>query len=298
MKSKGKKIGFTIIELLTVMSIIIILIAMLVPSLNAIRRYAKVVTQKGQFHNISKGLELFSIDFDGYLDSSAGDFDSPANHYCGAMKLCEAMVGQDGLGFHPDSVFDDEGKAIDGTTELYFNRTTPPSTPPTAAEEANLRTRKVKYMEGKDVQIASIETVFLGDVGVFDVNCPILCDVFKRTDLRAGTEKLGMPVLYYKADTSKLTHDANEIGTWASSGTNIYNYWDNHELVKIPPPWAPSTNHPMYDSTGKSQPFYSNTKDNSVTIMDKPHNPGSFILISAGWDGLYGTRDDVYNFEE
>jgi len=48
MKSKGKKVGFTIIELLTVMSIIIILIAMLVPSLNAVRRYARVVMQKGQ----------------------------------------------------------------------------------------------------------------------------------------------------------------------------------------------------------------------------------------------------------
>lgn len=298
MKSKGKKTGFTIIELLTVMSIIIILIAMLVPSLNAVRRYARVVTQKGQFHDISKGLEMFSIDFDGYPDSSWSDLDNDS--YCGAMKLCEAMVGQDGLGFHPDSVFDDLGKPIDkAADDLYFNRTTPPpESPYTAEEEENLRTRKVTYMEGGDVQIISIDTVFLGDRGDFeDPNYSILCDVFKRNDLRnAEGEKLGMPILYYKADPSKLTHDAND---GVTNGTNIYNYGDNHELVAIEVPWMTAgTFHPMYASDGRSQPFYSYTRDDAITVVDKPHNPDSFILISAGWDGLYGTRDDVYNFAE
>jgi len=286
-------VGFTIIELLTVMSIIIILIAMLVPSLNAVRRYARVVMQKGQFHDISKGLETFSVDFDGHPDSSM--LDLGGDDYCGAMKLCEAMVGQDGLGFHPDSVFDDDGMAIDGTTELYFNRTPLSSPPLTAAEEANLRARKPLYLEGGYVQIASIVTVFQGAAGNFDVNCPVLCDVFKRNDLRnAAGEKLGMPVLYYKADPSKLTHDPN---TGVTNGTNIYNYLDNHELLEIGVPWA-TTPHPMYDGAGDGPVFYSSTRDKFVKVTDKPHNPNSFILISAGWDGLYGTRDDVFNFEE
>ena len=49
--------GFTIVELLTVMSIIIILMGVLVPALNRVRRFSKIVTQRGQFHEISKGLE-------------------------------------------------------------------------------------------------------------------------------------------------------------------------------------------------------------------------------------------------
>jgi type II secretory pathway pseudopilin PulG len=296
MKSKGKKIGFTIIELLTVMSIIIILLGILVPSMNAVRRYSKVVLQKGQFHDIGKGLETFSADFDGYPDSSALDFGG--QNYCGAMKLCEAMVGQDGLGFHPDSVFDDMGRAIDGTTDLYYNRATSPPTPPySTTEEANLRARKPLYIEGGYVQIDSIETV-LENYGDFEPNCPVLCDVFKRNDLRNATgEKLGMPVLYYKADPSKLTHDPN---TGVTNNTNIYNYMDNHELLEIGVPWLPSTPnpHPMYDSAGNGPVFYSNTRNKSIKITDKPYNQNSFILISAGWDGLYGTRDDVYNFEE
>jgi len=162
---------------------------------------------------------------------------------------------------------------------------------------ANERARKPLYLEGGYVQITSIVTVFQGDDGDFDANCPVLCDVFKRNDLRnAAGEKLGMPVLYYKADPSKLTHDAND---GVTDGTNIYNYWDNHELLAIDVPWmAVGTKHPMHASDGKSQPFYSSTRDKLVKVTDKPHNPNSFILISAGWDGLYGTRDDVFNFEE
>jgi type II secretory pathway pseudopilin PulG len=301
MKSKGKKTGFTIIELLTVMSIIIILLSIIVPSLNAVRRYARVVKQKGQFHDIGKGLEMFSIEFDGYPDSSAKELISPFSEYCGAMKLCEAMVGQDGLGFHPDSVFDDMGRAIDGTTELYFNRVPLSGLVPNPTEEANLRTRKVKYMEGADVQIAYMGELFPAQT-TFNVKCPVLCDVFKRNELRSTKgEKLGMPILYYRADPSKLTHDANEIGVSPLSGTNIYNYWDNDKLLAIDVPWmtAPNNKHPLYDNNaGKGSLFYRNTRDKAVTVLSKPHNPNSYILISAGWDGLYGTRDDVYNFEE
>ena len=40
--------GFTIVELLTVMSVIVILIGLLVPSLNKVKRFARDVKQKAQ----------------------------------------------------------------------------------------------------------------------------------------------------------------------------------------------------------------------------------------------------------
>jgi type II secretory pathway pseudopilin PulG len=287
------KIGFTIIELLTVLGIIMLLLAMLTPALNAIRKYSITVTQKNQFYDISRGLELFSIDFDGYPDSSALDADG--DNYCGAMKLCEAMVGQDGLGFHPDSVFDDMGQV--GGTELYFCT---PSNPcpdpvPTPAQELNLRARK-KYLE-EDVQIGHIGTLTKGGSdGIFDPCCPVLCDVYKRNELRNRNEKLGMPILYFKADPSKLTHDAN------LPTTNIYNYKDNHELLSIQMPACGGRDHPLFDNTGKGTRFYritANPKDTptaGLTRYVQPYNKTSCILISAGWDGIYGTGDDVYNF--
>jgi len=48
-KKSDKKAGFTIVELLTIMSIIVILIGLLVPALNMVKRYAKRVNQKNQF---------------------------------------------------------------------------------------------------------------------------------------------------------------------------------------------------------------------------------------------------------
>ncbi len=65
--------GFTIIELLTVMSIIIILIGLLVPSLNRVKRYSMDVKQRAQFHSIAVALDLFNAEFDGYPDSNAMD---------------------------------------------------------------------------------------------------------------------------------------------------------------------------------------------------------------------------------
>ena len=299
MKSKGKKTGFTIIELLTVMSIIIILIGMLVPSLNAVRRYARVVTQKGQFYTITKGLENYEKDENhkDLPDSLWEDLDREA--YCGAMKLCEAMVGQDGLGFHPDSIFDDEGKAIDGITELYYNRIPIPPGAYSAAVEENLRKREL-WIEGENVQIAYMNELF-PNPAPFDANCAVICDVFKRNQLRrADGTKLGMPVLYYRADTSKLTHNVDFLLGQPDSGTNHYNYWDNSELVRIEPPWAPGTNHPLSQGTPKEPKegvvFYENTLNKDITTTEIPYNKDGYILISAGNDGLYGTGDDVFNF--
>ena len=102
--NQSRRIGFTIIELLTVMSIIVILISLLAPALNRVRRYATDVKQKAQFHSIAVALDMFNSDFDGYPDSNA--LDDLGNNYCGAMRLAEALVGQDLKGFNPSSRFE------------------------------------------------------------------------------------------------------------------------------------------------------------------------------------------------
>lgn len=297
MKQKSRKFGFSIIELLTVMSIIIVLLGILVPSLGAVRRYAKEVRQKGQFHDISKGLEMFSVDSEDYPDSSAWDFTTVTTTYCGAMKLCEAMIGQDGLGFHPDSRFAADGTDI-AKNQLYFNRPPGLSDPITAAEQQNLQDRKPLYMEGEDVQIAEVNDIYPAQAE-FDDDCPLLCDVFKRNQLRVGTEKAGMPILYFKADTSKLLHDYDEFNARFDGGPNIYNYWDNCLLIDYGVPWS-GEDHPYKvppPGKGEGELFYEDITDKNVITMDKPNKPDSYILISAGWDGKYGTEDDVLNFD-
>ena len=91
-KSKKRR-AFTIVELLTVMSVIIILISLLVPALNQVKRFAKEVKQKAQFHSIDVAMELYETEHQEYPDSDREGSDG--QEYCGAMKLAEAMVGQE-----------------------------------------------------------------------------------------------------------------------------------------------------------------------------------------------------------
>ena len=58
-KQTHQKRAFTIIELLTVMSIIVVLIGMLVPALNQVRKFSMRVQQAAQLKAISAGLEMF-----------------------------------------------------------------------------------------------------------------------------------------------------------------------------------------------------------------------------------------------
>jgi len=303
MSFKGKKWGFTIIELLTVMSIIVILIGLLVPSLNAVRRYSRVVRQKGQFHDIGTGLEMFSIDFDGYPSSRDNRLDSgDATAYCGAMKLCEAMMGQDGLGFHPDSVFRRDG----------YDGALPPQTPkdlyPSPVTPTDRQQRKNTYVDPDKYKICAVEDL-LGYIAIssYDPCSSVISDVFMNIRGSVSGVKIGMPVLYYKADVTKLEHKYN----WpqpADFSKNIYDYRDNDYLTAIsvsrdtagnilPHPVNSNYTEPLTNRSG-IQIFYENIQNKKVTNVSKPYNENTFILISAGWDGLYGTRDDVYNFAE
>jgi hypothetical protein len=92
-----------------------------------------------------------------------------------------------------------------------------------------------------------------------------------------------MPILYYKAHTN------------ASEMAKAYYSDDNSNFVN---------GHPIDDtgsilnSSGVTLPkFYNIIKNPNFTVNDRPYRSESYILISAGADGKYGTADDVMNFE-
>jgi type II secretory pathway pseudopilin PulG len=270
----GKKTAFTIVELLTVMSVIVIVIGLLVPSLNMVKRYAKEVKQQTQFHSIGTALELFSNDWGDYPPSDALDEDNAP--YCGAMKLCEAMVGQDLMGFHPNSRF--RRNRRDGAgNELYASSTFTP-------DSNNLKLRKT-YLQLERANPCEIRYLY-GPVGLGWDRLFVLCDEYSGViNLNTG-KKTGMPILYYKADTSNTVHDVND----PSNSENIYDYLDNDRLVQLGPG---SVTHPLGDTTTN---FYEITRDKKIDSVSRPVRPDSYILISAGFDGIYGTKDDITNF--
>jgi type II secretory pathway pseudopilin PulG len=288
MKVKCREAAFTIVEILTVMSVIIILISLLLPALNAVKRFSKVVLQKNQFRNIGSGLLVYESDFGEYPDSSEKDADGAC--YCGAMKLAEVMAGQDGLGFNLNSRLADNGKDAAGNV-LY---PPPPPTPYPASYVDNLRSRK-EYLEPQYAQICHLTDLYASPGSTFNNpdKVALLCDVFGLLRSQTTGKKIGMPVLYYRADTSKMSNDSNN----PANTDNIYNYMDNQDLLGMGLPLSPTTMPPLYQGTSgpAGQVFYQNIQDNT-SIIPRPYNKDSYILISAGWDGIYGTKDDIYNF--
>ena len=277
-KQSSRKAAFTIIELLTVMSIIVILIGLLVPSLNMARRFAKKLTQKNQLRTVGIGIEFFNNEWDGYPPSGA--FDGNGQQYCGAMKLAEAMVGKDLLGFHPDSAFRADG--LDTTGRQLYDPV------------ATLGARKDRFLTLDNAKPNRLLDIYgPGNTGSFLENTFVLCDIYTR-DMRTGN-KTGMPILYYKAETSNKLHDPNSLPTPTDNMGNIYNFNDNQAIFALGKPWEAdnTSTHILSDPLR----FYKNTRNDKIAILRRPYKEESYILMSAGFDGEYGTSDDIYNFE-
>jgi len=289
-KRGGSKAAFTIVELLTVMSIIVILIGLVLPSLNLVRRYARKVKQKNQFHSISVAMELFRAEEDGYPDSSWKDTDN--QDYCGAMKLCEALMGKDLLGFHPESIFNSDGTNSEGAL-LYTTDTFEPS-------EENKKSRKGPYLQLESANAYKLADIY-SDTGRFDEELFVLCDAYTRVKNLSTGKRIGMPILYYKANTSNSGHDPTA-GTQEYKD-NIYNYLDNINLVRLGKPWMAGAKHALENGildpaqTGP-EIFYESIRNKKLENTNKPYRADSYILLSAGFDGEYGTPDDVFNFED
>ena len=296
---KCKKSAFTMVEILTVIAIIATLVAILVPALNTVRRIAKEAKQKAQITTIELALETFKNDYGDYPPSSwwaPPPAPTGRQDYCGAQKLTEALVGWDLRGFHPDSDFradgqNDEGVYIYDPDNAVF-----------------LEQRKDPYLELASENIFRFGTSGAGRLdGLFDYStlgtaCPlerntfVICDVFGvKPVLAAGMSrpvKAGAPILYYKANTSSKNIDD------AVYENRIYNFRDNYPILALRRlgDWNRSFQSRLVHKLENVTQFYEYIKDPKVSGRAWPYRPDSYILISAGADGLYGTSDDIRNF--
>ncbi|NLH18156.1 MAG: prepilin-type N-terminal cleavage/methylation domain-containing protein, partial [Phycisphaerae bacterium] len=136
--------AFTLVEVVTTIAIIAILAAILVPAFNMVFKTATNVKQKAQFNSISVALEGFRTDFGDYPESF-NPLDGP-NMYGGAQRLAEAVIGYDGFGFHPQSIFSPWGTDSVGIggKDLYI---LPNSKWNDDEKKASLKSRKGPYLE-------------------------------------------------------------------------------------------------------------------------------------------------------
>ncbi len=286
--------AFTLVELLAVLAIIAILVALLIPALTMVRNMAKETQQKAQITTIELAIVAFKNDYGDYPPSHG--WQPPDNidySYCGAQTLAEALVGWDLMGFHPKSAWRADGQGKTGVNDAYLGATIP------AERENNLKARKGPYLELATANVFRLNQLFdsatplAGDTFV-------ICDVFgvKSVTIGGKAVKAGAPILYYKANTSSKTIEANPGGFPG----RIYNVYDNDTLVAVVKEPADRARYPSHPTpvnplAGPLSFFYGYITDPKVTATPWPSRPDSYILISAGADGLYGTRDDICNFE-
>lgn len=307
---KRKYTAFTIVELLVSLVIITILIGLLLPSIAMVRRKAKETAQRAQITTIGSALDTFRGDYGDYPPSIWPDiprFAPPlAFEYCGAQKLAEALLGWDLMGFHPDTAWRADGRDLWNGPLTYDPDHTRPNPDATIAERV-----------GRYLELSTVNVFNIGDL--FDATDPlradthVLCDVFgvKKKTLASETVKMGTPILYYKADTSQTGITNPELRL------RIYDYRHNRPLIalgSVTKPGGTAQQHPLdYDDGTGTYPVFYNYQapysfpsgdagtgygivDPQVTNRLWPYRPDSYILISAGADGLYGTRDDITNY--
>ena len=114
----------------------------------------------------------------------------------------------------------------------------------------------------------------------------VICDVFgfrKIKLINGQTVSAGAPILYYRANTAEKTI------------RDIYNVYDNDAIVQIMQR-IDSREHFLGRSANQFQYFYDYIRDPKVSVRPWPYKADSYILISAGADGRFGTGDDIRNF--
>jgi prepilin-type N-terminal cleavage/methylation domain-containing protein len=329
--------GFTLVELLVVITVIAILIGLLVPAIGHVRTLAKNTATKGVLQSLQTGIEGYKADekFGGRVPPSASDwkpFGGSARQVVspytdsnitisGGGLLVWALSGADFLGtpgFKPFNNFPTWGQSTGNTFGSG------PSDSDAYALDNDFE--PVQPRAGLYVDIDTIDYT-KNEANQGDADYPdfvIAAEAKARRTLGLGDyqreyplylDGFGYPILYWRADQagSKLAdNDPDTLSDQSQRG--IYHRRDNAELIggnealvlstsaDTSDPdyghaleWLNITTTPPNSLTPGTFPAY--IRNNAIEAKYAPHRPDSYLLVSPGADGLYGTADDIANFD-
>lgn len=290
-----RRTAFTLVELLTVIAIICILIAILLPTVGKVRLQALQAHTLQQINSIQAALEQYKQDqgaYPGPLPNSA--FGTTGIATAGGTSTGTMTMTENGYvalwgGWEPSNL---TGVPTPGKYDAQFVG----NGPMTFTVNVNKRVRKSPFIDPAPGNLTPFQAngkdwAANGITGVSDSNVPEFMDRFQ--DPR--------PIIYLRANVGAT----NIYPGYPAAGSAQY---DTNWLspYKKPPPDPANPNKGDFIAAQMTTDFPSRTASNGSTIpagmqayFTNPSIAGvargqnAYILISAGIDGFYGTKDDL-----
>lgn len=254
--------GFTLVELLVVIAIITLLVGIMVPTVSAVKDIAKAGATKALLHSISTGLDMFRNEakLGGQYPPSFWHTATQGSPYSSSEQDWDADGAQ-------TLVWGLAGADLLGTPGFDTSQHPMSNGPNGLYEISGGKHVQASYGPFMDISKTTIKKPTRNDVD----RCYNAQNNGEATDGMVApvvVDNFNMPVLYFVPDLS----------------TGAYRRTDNDMFLVLA--------DPLYNKFGA----YIN--DPRVSAAQRSYNYDSYLLITAGPDRLYGTRDDVCNFPQ
>lgn len=324
--------GFTLVELMVVIGIIGLLVAIVLPAVGAARRAARAGATSATISVLETGLEQYRADNrigGSYPPSSYVNADNvlPRSPHVsgdarvavtGASLLAWALAGADlqGTPGFPevggDPWYDRSGNGLvpcanePSASQLYGIYQSGCSSPHTARSGKPVHARSGPFVDTSKMkfpkQVKSDEYWFELDE---------LAERPRLTSI-AFLDSFGQPILYYKANPagSEMAGDEREDQGIYTLEDNAYITGSSDDGLDLGAGAIDTSGRHHYmavrANTSQNPDKWSRSFDRTIwnpaaTVgggtIARPHRPDSFILISAGPDGIFGSADDIANFK-
>lgn len=263
--------GFTLMELLVVISIIVLLIALLLPALAYARKKAAIQATAAELGSMRIALAQYYSDFSVFPDSSSVNTYGAPKLPSGASRFAEAMVGY-------------LGQSYDGCGPIN----TPTRPGPPYGFRMSGPGSVLGRVYGPYIKITTDN--FAQDTQTPNPNDEFFVDLFGQQS----------PILYYRSNLPAGTIAPVGVQIFGNSPNNaggyIFNAYDN--AAAFLPNQAPGNNTLGSSPSGNQDPsngdsveFYKALGEaggtNKVQAGEQIIGEHSYLLVSAGPDGIF-----------